>query len=509
MEKTLFLIYLIFSPLLFSQFVLKNGYVFVNGNFEKLDILIEGEKISKIGKNIDGKQVENLKGLYIYPGFVDSHLHIYGIGKEMEVVNLRGTRSMKEVIERIKENYPDIKKGIWIIGRGWDQNLFENKEIPDNKLLSEEFKENPVILYRVDGHMLLANQRAIEIAGPENFKDVEKGEAILEKGLFSDKSMEIFSNSIPQPSLQDIENTLKKGLNHLRDLGITAACDAGIDSRILKVYLSLSRKGEIPIIVYAMLEADDPDFENIIENGKVEREFFKMNTVKVYMDGALGSWGAYLSVPYKDRKERSGNLVTDYKKLLKVLELCKKYGFKVAIHSIGDEATTIALKAIEEAKMKKGSVRLEHLQIVKPSDLKKMKKLGVLASVQPYHFVSDLKFLYDRIDKNQPFLFYPWKSFLKEGIILLFGSDAPVESANFLEGFTASINREGEGLNPWEAINSYTYNNYLFYGEKGSGKIEEGWFANFTVLNKDITKEKEGIEVWANMVKGKWILKKW
>lgn len=509
MDKTLFLLYLIISSLLFSQIILKDAYIYKDGRFEKLDIQVKDGKILKVGKDLKGEKEEDLKDLYIYPGFVDCHLHIYGIGRELEEVNLKGVRSEKEIIERILQKYPSVEKGKWIIGRGWDQNIFEDKKLPESKLLSEIFKENPVVLYRIDGHMLLANGKALEMAKGEGFKDIEKGEADFEKGLFSDRAMEIFSKAIPEPSLKEIEETLKRGLNHLKDLGFTAVGDAGIDSRILKAYLSLSRKGEIPLIVYGMLEAEDPDFEKIIKNGRVEKEFFKMNTVKVFMDGALGSWGAYLSVPYKDRPERKGNLVTDFNGLLRILNLCKRFGFKVAIHSIGDEATTIALNAIERAKMKKGSVRLEHLQIVKPSDLKRMKKLGVVASVQPYHFVSDLKFLYDRVDRDLPFLFYPWKSFLKENILLLFGSDAPVESPNFLEGFMASLSRQGEGLSPREAINSYSYNSYVFFGEKDTGKIEKGWYANFTVLNKDITKEKEGIKVWASMVKGKWVLKKW
>lgn len=509
MDKTLFLLYFIISPFLFSQIVLKNAYIYKDGRFEKMDIQVKDGKILKVGKDLKGEKEENLKDLFIYPGFVDCHLHVYGIGRELEEVNLKGVRSELEIIERIKEKYPSIEKGKWIIGRGWDQNFFEDKKLPDNKLLSEFFKENPVVLYRIDGHMLLANRKALEVANQESFKDIEKGEAEFEKGLFSDRAMEIFSKTIPKPTLKEIEETLKKGLNHLKDLGLTAVGDAGIDSQILKAYLSLSRKGEIPIIVYGMLESEDPDFEKIIKNGKAEKEFFKMNAVKVFMDGALGSWGAYLSVSYKDRPERKGNLITDFNELYRILNLCKRYDFKVAIHSIGDEATTIALNAIERAKMKKGSVRLEHLQIVKPKDLKRMKKLGVVASVQPYHFISDLKFLYERIDRDLPFLFYPWNSFLKENILLLFGSDAPVEDANFLEGFFASIYREGEGITPQEAINSYSYNNYVFFGEKNIGKIEKGWYANFTVLNKDITKEKEGIKVWASMVKGKWVLKKW
>ncbi|MEJ5166547.1 MAG: amidohydrolase [Thermoanaerobaculia bacterium] len=509
MDKALFLLYFIISTFLFSQIVLKDAYIYKDGRFEKLDILVKDGKILKVGKDLKGEKEEILKDLFIYPGFVDCHLHVYGIGRELEEVNLKGVKSEEEIIERIKEKHPSLEKGKWVIGRGWDQNFFEDKKLPDSKLLSDVFKENPVILYRIDGHMLLANRKALEVADQESFKDIEKGEADFEKGLFSDRAMEIFSKAIPEPSLKEIEETLKKGLNHLKDLGFIAVGDAGIDSKILKAYLSLSRKGEIPIIVYGMLEAEDPDFEKIIKNGRVEKEYFKMNTVKVFMDGALGSWGAYLSVPYKDRPDRKGNLITDFNELLRILTLCKRYDFKVAIHSIGDEATTIALNAIERAKMKKESVRLEHLQIVKPKDLKRMKKLGVVASVQPYHFISDSKFLYERIDKNFPFLFYPWKSFLKENILLLFGSDAPVESPNFLEGFMASLSREGEAVSPEEAIKSYSYNNFVFFGEKDAGKIEKGWYANFTILNKDITKEKEGIKVWASMVKGKWVLKKW
>jgi predicted amidohydrolase YtcJ len=505
-EKNCFLLILFFSPFLLSQLVLKDGYVLRDGKFEKVDILVKDGKIEKIGVSLKGKKTENLEGLYIYPGFVDSHLHIYGIGKEMEEVNLKGVKSIEEIVERIKLKYPEIEGGKWIIGSGWDQNLFFGKKLPDNKLISEEFPKNPVVLWRIDGHMLLANKWAIEEAKIKD-KKIEGGEIDFKNGLFSDKAMDFFSSAIPKASTKEIEETLKNSLNYLKSLGFVSVCDAGIDGEILKAYISLSRKNEIPIIVYAMLEEGVPYFDEIIKNGKIEKEYFKLSTVKIFMDGALGSWGAYLSIPYKDMPSKKGTLVTDFEKLCSILEKCKKHNFKVAIHSIGDEATTIALKAIEKTKMNPYQVRLEHLQIVKPSDLEKFKKLKVVASVQPYHYTSDLKFLYERIDKGENFLFYPWKTFLKNNILLLFGSDSPVEEANFLEGFFSSISRDVEGLTPYEALNSYTLNNFLFYNEKKMGRIEEGYYANFTVLNKDITKEKEGIWVWGTMVKGKWVYK--
>lgn len=508
MEKIYFFLIFFLSSTIFSQLVLKDGYVYQDGNFEVLDISIANEKILKIGKNLKGKEYESLKGLYIYPGFVDAHLHIFGIGKEMEEVNLKNTKSMDEIIEKIKEKFPNIEKNKWIIGRGWDQNLFQSKELPDNKLLSEVFKENPVVLFRVDGHMLLANKKAIELAMVKEEEKIEGGKIIFEKGIFSDKAMEKIIKTIPEPDLTEIENTLKNSLNHLKNIGIVAVSDAGIDFKTLKAYISLSRKNKIPIIVYAMLEADDPNFEEIIKNGPINNEFFKMQTVKVYMDGALGSWGAYLSKPYKDKPEIKGNLVTDFEKLCKILELCKKYNFKVSIHSIGDEATTIALNAIEKVKMKPFSVRLEHLQILKPKDLKRMSKLKVVGSVQPYHYFSDLKFLYERIDKNSPFLFYPWKTLLEKKILLLFGSDAPVESPDFFEGFFSSILRKEEGLLKKEALKAYTLNNFIFYNEKNMGKIKKGYYANFTILNKDIFKEINGVYVWGTMVKGKWVLRR-
>lgn len=508
MEKIYFFLIVFFSSTIFSQLILKDGYVLKDGNFEILDISISNGKILKIGKNLKGKEYENLKGLYIYPGFVDSHLHIYGIGKEMEEVNLKGTKSMDEIIERIKEKFPNIEKNKWIIGRGWDQNLFQSKELPDNKLLSEVFKENPVVLFRIDGHMLLVNKKAIEISNIEKTEKIEGGEIIFVKGIFSDKAMDKIILAIPEPNLPEIENTLKNSLNHLKNIGLVAVSDAGIDFKTLKAYISLFRRNEIPIIVYAMLDADVPNLEEIIKNGPINNEFFKMQTVKVYMDGALGSWGAYLSKPYKDKPETKGNLVTDFEKICKILVLCKKYNFKVAIHSIGDEATTIALNAIEKAKMKPFSVRLEHLQILKPNDLKRMKKLKVVASCQPYHYFSDLKFLYERIDKNSSFLFYPWNSFLKKGILLLFGSDAPVESPDFFEGFFSSILRKEEGLLKKEALKCYTLNNFIFYNEKNMGKIKKGYYANFTILNKNIFKEIDGVYVWGSMVKGKWVLRR-
>lgn len=508
MEKIYFFLFIFFSSTIFSQLILKDGYVYQDENFERLDISIIDGKILKIGKDLKGKEYESLKDLYIYPGFVDSHLHVYGIGKEMEEINLKGTKSMDEIIDRIKEKFPNIEKNKWIIGRGWDQNLFSKKEIPDNNLLSINFPENPVVLFRIDGHMLLANKRAIEISNVEKTEKIEGGEMIFEKGIFSDKAMDNIIKAIPEPDLAEIEKTLKNSFNYLANLGFMAVGDAGIDFKTLKAYISLSRKNEIPIIVYAMLEADDPHFEEIIKNGPINNEFFKMQTVKVYMDGALGSWGAFLSKPYKDKPESKGNLVTNFEKLCKILELCKKYNFKVAIHSIGDEATTIALNAIEKVKMKPFSVRLEHLQILKPNDLKRMSKLKVVASLQPYHYYSDLKFLYERIDKNAPFLFYPWKTLLENKILLLFGSDAPVESPDFFEGFFSTILRKEEGLEKKEALKCYTLNNFIFYNEKDMGKIKKGYYANFTILNKDIFKEINGVYVWGTMVKGKWLFKR-
>ncbi len=503
-----FIFFLLISTTPFSQKVLKDGYVYHKKGFKKLDILIEGQKIIKIGKNLKGKAEESLKGLYIYPGFVDSHLHINGIGKEKDEVNLKGCKNIKEILEKLKEKYKEVEKGVWIIGRGWDQNLFEKKEILDNKLISKEFKENPLVLYRVDGHMLLANEKAMEISKIDKDTKVEGGEIIFEKGLFSDKAMDLILKNIPKPNEGKIKSTLKNSFKYLKTLGFISLNDLGIDHKTLKAYISLEEKGEIPLIVYAYIDAEDRDLENLLKKGPIIKENFKLIGVKVFMDGALGSWGAYLSIPYKDKPNSLGNLVTSYDKLLKILYLSKRYGFKVAIHSIGDEATTIVLKAIEKAKPEPLTVRLEHLQILKYSDLDKMKNLKVVASVQPYHYFSDLKMLYDRIDKDLKFLFYPWKSFLKNKILLLAGSDAPVENPDFKEGFLSLINRERENLEGFEAIEAYTLNNFIFHREKNMGKIEKGYFANFTILNKDILKEKEGIEVWGTMLKGKWIYRR-
>jgi len=452
-----------------------------------------------------GKRID-LKGGWVYPGFIDSHMHLTGLGWSLESVDLVGTTSKLDALKKIKEGIKNTPKGTWVLGRGWDQNDWSKSEYPKATDLDLISMDHPMIFRRIDGHAAWANTLAMKLANiSENTVDVNGGIIIRDDigyptGIFIDNALDLIESQIPEKTEQDIYRQIIKAQTMLNKFGITSIHDAGTSKKEIKILKKMIKNEELSIRVYTMLNNNPKDYDSFLESGpEIENPFIKVQSIKIYLDGALGSRGAALLEPYSDSPSENGLLIikpSEHKSLVKKFS---KSGFQVNTHGIGDRAIRIILDNYEEVANTKIRNRIEHSQIVHPDDVPRFKELNVIPAMQSTHCTSDMPWVEERIGLERMHEAYPWKSFIKLNIPVPGGSDAPIESPNPIEGIYASVTRKGKNGLPekgWyseqkmtlkEAIKSYTeWGAYASYEEKIKGKIKENFYADFTVLDQEL-----------------------
>ena len=493
----------------------------VDNNFSITEaVAMQNDKIIFVGTNKDAKKyigsatkVIELNGELVLPGLIDSHGHLTGYGKSLEHIDLVGTKSYQEVIDFVKEKVKTVESGVWIRGRGWDQNDWEIKEFPTHQALSEISPDNPVILSRVDGNAILVNQKAMKIAGIDfNTLDPDGGKLIrssngLHSGIFIDNAEKLITDHVPKYSTEKIRGIINNAANRCAELGLTGVGDAGIPITRIDDYKYLIDNGRMPIRLNAML-ADTVvnDWTKFLKKYKIEsygNDFLRVQSIKLYADGALGSRGAALLEPYSDDPENSGLIVTDNPHMLEVCKAALENDFQVCTHSIGDKAIQTMLDVYEQALQNNPIAdhrfRIEHSQIVNLADVSRFGELGVIPAMQPTHAVSDMPWTEDRIGPERVKGAYAFRSFINEGIVIPCGSDFPVETNNPLVGIYHAVTRQDENGYPdggWlpeqkmtieEAIKGYTiWAAYSAFQEDILGSIEIGKYADFTILDKDI-----------------------
>ncbi|RDX36384.1 amidohydrolase [Kangiella sp. HD9-110m-PIT-SAG07] len=500
----------------FDSILFEDGVILATGGQEELS------KIHSFSISIDGK------GKTLLPGLIDAHGHILGLGLNLMRVNLRGIDSEQETVKTIAEyaeNNPDTR---WVLGRGWNQVLWLNKEFPTKSSLDNIIADRPAWLSRIDGHAGWANSKALKLAGiDKNTPDPDGGKIIRDEngqatGVLIDAAMALVENKIPPLNTKERKTALKLAFEHLMSLGITSVHDAGIDFETYKLMLDLSGKNRIPLRVYAMLSGADPRLEAMLKYGKVDQPFLKIQSVKLYTDGALGSRGAALLEPYSDEPDNKGLLLTNPKKLGQYLELITKYGFQTNIHAIGDAANHMVLEQLskldDEDSAKILRHRIEHAQVVVPEEIPMFAKLGVIASMQPTHATSDMNMAGDRLGEERLEGAYAWRTFLDNDVIIASGSDFPVEKANPFLGLHAAVTRQDSDNLPedgWiasqkltvaEALKSFTIDAaYAGFWEEKIGTLEKGKKADFILIDNDIFTISEDkiddvqiIETWIN-----------
>jgi predicted amidohydrolase YtcJ len=515
-----------------AEIVFKNGNIYT-GNDDKPKAEAVAAKYGKIvfvGSNAEAKKYEvkgvkviDLKGATVVPGLVDSHYHFSGVGFREMNLNLEGTTSLEDFLAKVKARVDKAKPGEWVTGRGWIETFWKPSVFPTRWDLDKIAPNNPVYLTRADGHGAVANSAALKIAGVD--KDTENpfgGEIMKDKqtgepnGMFLDRAQPLVARHTPSSTGADLEQALILAGNRSLSLGWTQIHDAGVQWSQIEVMKKLISEKKLRIRLYEAIRGPSDDAQRLLREGPQVGLYdgrLTIRTIKVSIDGALGSKGAALLEPYADY-DTTGLLTQKEDDVLPMLQDALRKGVQVEVHAIGDRANRTILDWYEKAFNNTPMIerqdrsdprwRVEHAQIVHPDDIPRFAKLKIIPSMQPSHAIGDLHFAPSRIGVKRLEGAYAWQSFLKQGSIIAGGSDAPVERGEPMIEFYAAVARKdqkgfsGEGWHPEQvvtreqALKMFTiWPAFAAFEEKSRGSIEVGKFADLTALSADIMKIPE------------------
>ena len=478
----------------------KNWAVFVSGG-----VIRDMGPADVMRKAHAGATIVDTTGATVLPGLTDAHGHLYGLGLSLDVVNLVDTKSYDEVVARVKERAGT--PGTWILGRGWDQNDWAVKEFPNAAALDAAIPDQPVWLRRVDGHAGLANHAAMRAAGvTAATQDPEGGKIIRDAngqpaGVFVDAAMELIDARVPPPTPEQRKARVLAAANAIAANGLTEMHDAGIDGNTIVAVQELIDEKRFPIRVYAMIADNDALLDTwfrskpLIDYGGR----FTVRSVKLYADGALGSRGAALLEPYSDDPGNTGLMLARPEHMEDVARRARAAGFQVNTHAIGDRGVRNVIDAYEAAGVTPNDrFRVEHLQVIAPSDVPRLARNGIIASMQPTHATSDMPWAERRLGAERIKGAYAWRTVLDSGARLALGSDFPVEDVNPFFGIYSAVTRQdhdGQPAGGWypeqrltlaEAIRGFTSDAaYAAFEESSRGTIEPGKLADFTIVEGD------------------------
>ncbi|WP_350291117.1 amidohydrolase [uncultured Croceitalea sp.] len=481
----------------------------VDENFSKATTFAvkDGEFIAVSENSLEdysAKEILDANGKTIVPGLIDAHCHFYGLGLTQQIVNLRGTTSYDEILQKVAE-FQKEKPSNFIQGRGWDQNDWEVKEFPTKDKLDALFPNIPVALERVDGHAYLVNQKALDLAGITNDTKVVGGEIVKAAdgnltGVLVDNPMGLIDAVIPKPSKATQIQALKDAETLCFDYGLTTVNDAGLNKATIELIDSLQQTGELDIRVYAMISNTQENLEYYLPKGIVKTEKLNVRSVKVYGDGALGSRGAALRAPYSDKEGHFGAMVTpvgDIEALAKRIAVSE---YQMNTHAIGDSANIVVLRAYKNALEGKEDRRwkVEHAQVISEQDFDYFEN-GIIPSVQPTHATSDMYWAEDRLGEERVKGAYAFKKLLDKAGMVALGTDFPVEKVSPFLTFYAAVARQDlqsypeggfqmkDALSREETLKGMTiWAAYSNFEEDEKGSIEVGKKADFVILSDDI-----------------------
>ena len=495
----------------------------VDSNYTKYSSLaVKDGKFEYVGgdeilSNFSSQNIINAQGLPIYPGFIDSHAHFYDLGYYLNQVDLKNTQSIEEVIERVVE-FDAENNTNFILGRGWDQNDWDNKTFPNNTQLNEMFPDKPVVLRRIDGHAYLVNDSALKLAGINNLTKVEGGEIVKIgnrlTGVLIDNSMRLVDNIIPEPSREESIQALLSAQDLALKYGLTTISDAGLTKEQIYLIDELQKDGALKIKIYAMIENDPSSLEHFLELGPYKTDRLNVRSVKVYVDGALGSRGALLIDDYSDRKGFKGIIRTPIDSVNKLALRLSGTKFQMNTHAIGDKANRIVLNAYRDAlfDFRDPRWRIEHAQVIAEEDIELFNP-KIIPSVQPTHATSDMYWLNDRIGQNRANYAYAYQELLNKSKHIAFGTDFPVEDISPIMTFYSAVYRKDiEGypesgfqmensINRFDALSAMTsWGAYANFEEDEKGSIEVGKDADFIILDNDLLTSDENRIPLTNIV---------
>ena len=442
----------------------------------------------KIFSHYYASKTLDAQGQSIYPGFIDGHCHFVGYGEtKVRYADLNGCQSFAEVIARLEEHATN-NASEWLLGRGWDQNLWEVKEFPTNAELNKRFPDKKVLITRVDGHAVLVSDNVLKIIGLDSANRID----VMPGGILLDNAADMAKAIVPPLDNTQRINALKIAQRDCFAHGLTGVTDAGLDIRSIALIDSLQTEGVLKMKVNAMINPDDETMDYFMKFGVIEKERLTVRSVKIYADGALGSRGAKLLEPYSDAPETSGLLVEDESFYDHVCEKAYNAGYQVCCHAIGDGGVRMILN--EYAKFLKGKNdlrwRVEHSQVVDPQDFALYKEYSIIPSIQATHCTSDMPWAEERLGSERVQNAYAYKTLLAENGWLINGTDFPIEHVSPIKTFYSSVARKhltDNKLSREEALKSMTiWAAKGYFAEDRKGSIEVGKEADFVILSDDI-----------------------
>lgn len=506
-------------------------------------VAISGNKIIAVGNSSQIKQfigpkteVIDLKGKFALPGFNDAHVHFADGSFALESVDLRDASDEQDFVQRVQNYTQKIPPNTWILRGNWNHENWQSRKLPTKELIDPVTPNHPVFINRLDLHLGLANSLALKLAGidrdtpdppgGEIRRDPKTGES---NGILIDRAWDMILRVVPPASFEQTKKILKHGLNYAAKFGVTSFQDNS-SAMDVRVYQALLQEGQLTARVNAWRLAELLDeYKNIGITADFGNDMLHLGTIKIYTDGSMGAHSALFHEPYTDDPSIKGLAIYNQDELNQLIESGDAAGLQLVIHAIGDKANTLVLDALEQAYQKNGHRhrrhRIEHAQVVTPTDLKRYKKLGIIASIQPSHCIDDLAWAEQRIGYERCKNAYRVGSFLNSGIPIAIGTDWAVEPLNPLLGLYAAVTRENIHGNPvggWfpsekitieQAIEGYTLGSaYAEFAEHKKGSIEAGKLADVVVLSQNLLKispkEYLSTEVLYTIVDGKVVYKK-
>jgi predicted amidohydrolase YtcJ len=470
-------------------------------------IAVQNGKIIAVGSNkeirklVNSKtKVINAKKRTVLPGFIDCHVHMTGFGWSLQGLDLRNANSIKELQQKLREYVKKNPDKTWISGGRWDQEKFAERRFPNRWDLDAAVSDKPVFITRVCGHAGVANSKALQLAKITKETTINGGKIDLDEatgepnGVLRENALELVWKAVPKPSIKELENACLMACRKAVEDGLTGVHWIVDSADEIRTIQKLCYSGKLPLRVYLGIPAELLD--ELVNVGLVTgfgNSMLKIGFIKIFADGSLGARTAALKQPYSDNPKTTGIILCTQRKLNKLVLRAHKAGLQVGVHAIGDRAVESVLEAFSKALSKfpreNHRHRIEHCSVLNLKLIKKMKGLGLIASVQPHFIVSDF-WVVDRVGKTRARWVYPFKTLMREGLVVASGSDCPVEPIGPLLGICAAVARKNppeESLTLEEALRTYTLNAaYVSFDEKERGTIEVGKSADLAVLSENL-----------------------
>lgn len=515
--------------------VLVNGRIFSMdaGRSWKEAAIIRGDRIWRTGSTAEmkaaaaaGAEVVDLGGRFAMPGFIDAHVHFQSGGMSLIEIRLKDCGSVDELELRLREYAAKLPAGTWITGGGWDHEIWPDKRLPTAQALDSAAPNHPVFLSRHDGHMGVANSIALKLAGVTATTPVPEGGEIGKDssgkldGILRDNAMSLVESKIPAPSKEHLERAIEAGQAEANRLGVTGVMDMNTTSDAMAAYLRAHNSGHLRVRIFACPGIETtPELSKLGIGTGLGSAMFRVQGVKILLDGSMGSGTALFFEPYADRPHTSGLSLYPEADVFPLLQKADAAGLQLNVHAIGDRAIRMALDAFDRLPPKDRRAKIEHVQVVRRSDYELFRKTGAIASVEPCHLLDDMHWCEKRVGERCKDG-YPYGSLRQAGVPLALGTDWPVEPLNPWLGIYAAVTRKDlrglpqggwfpeERLSLADALHDYTAGSaYAGFMDKELGSIEPGKLADIVVTDRnpfDIAPETlKDISTWMTILNGK------